>query len=74
MPRPFSIALLLLVVAALAAFLRPVIGVYLIVFLTLVGDYVTTEWWPFFRNLSSRESIMYLHDSIILSPLELLAA
>ena len=29
-----------LVLAALAAFLRPAIGVYLIVFLTLVGDYV----------------------------------
>ena len=36
--EPFSIALLILVVACVTAFVRPVVGVYLILFLTLVGD------------------------------------
>ena len=72
--EPFSIALLVLVVACVAAFVRPVVGVYLIMFLTLVGDPVTMEWWPFTKNMSSRESILFVSDQLFLNPLEVLAA
>ena len=72
-PEPFPIALLVLVLACVAAFFRPVVGVYVLVFLTMVGDTVTMEWWPFTKNMSSRESIFFVNDQLFLSPLELLA-
>ena len=71
-PDPFPLALAVLVLASVAAFLRPTIGVYLIVFLTLIGDGVTTAWWPFAKNLSSRESILFVHDALAINPLEIL--
>lgn len=71
-PQPFSIAFVVLAFACAAAFLRPTIGVYLIVFLTLIGDIATTPWWPFTKNMSSRESIFYVADSISINPLEVL--
>ena len=73
-PRPFSVAFVVLVLAALACSLRPRIGVYTIVALTLIGDTGTTPWWPFTKNLSSRESILYLTDSVSVNPLEILLA
>lgn len=72
--NPFSVALVVLFVACTAAFVRPVVGVYLIMFLTLVGDAVTMEWWPFTKNMSSRESIFFVNDQLFLNPLEVLAA
>jgi hypothetical protein len=71
-PEAFSIAFGVLVMASVACFVRPTIGVYVIVTLTLIGDTVTTSWWPFTKNLSSRESIFYVHDSIPINPLEIL--
>jgi hypothetical protein len=71
-PRPFSVALVVLVLAVLACSLRPRIGVYVIVSLTLIGDIVTTAWWPFTKNLSSKESILYLTDSVSINPLEIM--
>ena len=73
-PKPFSIAFVVLVLTCAAAFLRPTIGVYLIVFLSLIGDIVTTPWWPFTKNMSSRESIFYVADSLSINPLEVLLA
>jgi hypothetical protein len=72
-PDPFPIAFLVLALSCVAAFLRPVVGVYILVFLTMVGDAVTMSWWPFTKNMSSRESILFVHDQLILNPLELLA-
>ncbi|MET0147158.1 MAG: O-antigen ligase family protein [Ilumatobacteraceae bacterium] len=72
-PKPLSLALVLLIATFVTAALRPVVGVYLLLFFTLVGDLVTTEWWPFTKNMSSQESILYINDGLILSPLEFLA-
>jgi hypothetical protein len=69
-----SIALLVLVVAICAAAVRPILGLYSIVFFTLIGDAITVNWFPFGKNLSSRESLLYLSDSLTLSPLEILVA
>src|SRR6188508_3332177 len=73
-PEPFPIALLVLMLACVCAFLRPAAGVYVLVFLTMVGDVVTMPWWPFTKNMSSHESILYVNDNLFLNPLEVLAA
>lgn len=67
-----SIALFVLLGAVVAAGIRPVLGVYAIVFLTMVGDNVTSEWFPFAKNLSAKESLLYLSNQFFLSPLEIL--
>jgi O-antigen ligase len=70
--RPFvgvSGSILLLIM--LAWFLRPRLSLYATAFLALVGDIVTIPWWPFNKNLSSWESIFYVGDGIVISPLEL---
>jgi hypothetical protein len=70
-PKPLSVAFVILIVSCVASMLRPTIGVYVILFLTLVGDAATMTWWPFVKNMSSRESIMFVSDSLFLTPLEL---
>lgn len=40
--------------------------------LTLTGDIVTVWWFPFAKNLSSSESIMYVSDAVSVSPLEIM--
>jgi O-antigen ligase len=72
-PEPFPIALLVLILSCICAFFRPAAGIYVLVFLTMVGDAVTMPWWPFTKNMSSHESIFFVNDNIILSPLEVLA-
>lgn len=71
-PHPFSLAFLLLVLSGCAVLVRPEIGVYLIVVLTMVGDSVVAPWYPFAKNLSSRESILFIADPLTISPLEVL--
>lgn len=73
-PKAFSLALLGIVFVCVAAFVRPAVGVYSIVFFSLVGDSETTNWWPFTKNLSMRESIFFVHDSLPITPLELVLA
>jgi hypothetical protein len=70
--RPFvgmSGSILLLIM--LAWFFRPRLSLYATTFLALVGDIVTVSWWPFSKNLSSYESIFYVGDGVVISPLEL---
>jgi hypothetical protein len=49
---------------------QPRYGVYLIIFLSLVGDKGLIYWYPFLLNFSSGESLLYLNPSIIFSPME----
>ena len=67
-----GIALLVLLGAIGAAALRPIAGVFAIVFLGLMGDGETSAWFPFAKNLSSKESLLYVSDGLPLSPLEIL--
>ena len=71
-PDPFSIALLLLVMCCAAVVARPILGVYGAAFLTMVGDTVTVPWYPFTKNFSSRESILFLNDGLTINPLEII--
>lgn len=70
-PQPTAIAYAVLLFGAVCIVVRPVLGVYLVVFLTLLGDQQLAWWYPFTLNLSSRGSVLYLHDMLIVSPLEL---
>lgn len=51
--------------------IRPRATLYFTLLLTAVSDGVTLWWFPFVKNLSSRESISYVADSATLSPLDL---
>jgi O-antigen ligase len=70
--QPFSLALLMLTLGVLVALARPAIGIYLMVFFTIVGDTSITSWYPFTKNFSSGESLLYLSDQFIVSPLEVM--
>lgn len=68
----FSLAFLALMLSCLAAVVRPVIGVHLIIFWSLIGDIQTMEWWPMTKNMSSRESMFFVSDGFSITPLEVL--
>lgn len=70
-PASTPLASALLIAGAALIVYRPLIGVYLVVFFTLLGDTQLAWWYPFAKNLSSRESVLFVHQAVILSPLEL---
>jgi hypothetical protein len=70
----FPLAFVLLACLAMSIFVKPILGVYLTIFLALVGDGPTIEWYPFALNFSSRQSILFLHDSLTISPIEVYLA
>src|SRR5262245_59870361 len=72
--QPFSLALVIVVLGAIVALVRPVAGVYLVALFAMVGDIVASNWYPFTWNFSSRESILYISDGITMSPLDLYVA
>jgi hypothetical protein len=49
---------------------QPRCGVYLIVCLTLAGDPVLSPWYPFIKNFSSYESLLFVDKAVIFSPVE----
>ena len=68
---PFlGLSLVLILLLVLGWVLHPRATVYATLFLTTVSEYVTVWWFPFARNFSNRESISYLSDSLIISPLD----
>jgi O-antigen ligase len=71
-PQPLALPLTMLLLAAGAVALKPVFGIYLIGFFVLFSDASISPWFPFAKNLSSRESVLYLSDGLTISPLEVL--
>ncbi|MEY2521606.1 MAG: hypothetical protein QOJ66_171 [Ilumatobacteraceae bacterium] len=69
-PGVFSIALAALLLTALAWMAKPIVGMHLILLFTLFGDYVTINWFPFAKNLSSVESLLFVSNQLTISPLE----
>jgi hypothetical protein len=69
-PDPAMIAWLCYAAGIVAIFYRPRFGVYLIVGWTLAADATLMWWYPFTKNLSSVESLMYVSKGVIFSPLE----
>lgn len=72
--HPFSVAFLLLVIVAGICIVRPVAGVFVVVFLVMLGDPLTSSWYPFTKNLSSAESILFVSNQMIFNPLEICLA
>lgn len=70
-PAPSFIAWILYIVGVSVILIKPRYGLYMVVFLTLAGDFRLTPWYPFTKNFSSQESLLYLHDAVIVSPLEM---
>jgi len=70
-PNPAIIAALIIFAAAVAIFYEPRYGVYLTLFFALVGDNTMLPWYPFYKNLSSVESLFFLDKALIFSPLEI---
>jgi hypothetical protein len=57
--------------SGLAAILyQPRYGVYLILFFTLLADASLMPWYPFQKNFSSAESLLFFNSAMIFSPLE----
>ncbi len=71
-PAPATVAVYLVLAAAIV--IRPIVGVYAITLLTLVGDAKVASWYPFAKNFSSRESISYVSDALTLTPIDLILA
>lgn len=68
---PFALAFAALACIVVAIAMRPVGGVYLIVFFAVLGDGATMQAYPFTINFSSPQSMLYILDSLTFTPLEL---
>ncbi len=66
-----GISLALIVALLLGWVIRPRATLYAALFLTALSDLVTISWFPFVKNLSSRESISFVADAFTVSPLDL---
>ncbi len=73
-PSFASIGWLFFLVGAIAIFYQPRYGVYLIAGFSLVGDSLLTPWYPFVKNLSSAESLLYVGRATSFSPAEICIA
>ena len=69
-PTPFPLALLCLIIGAVVMLFRPVLGIYMVAFLSFIGDYTAIGSYPFTKNLSSKESMLFISSALSLSPLE----
>ena len=60
----------LFVAGAAAIVAQPRCGVYLMVFGALAGDDMLMPGYPFAKGFSSHESVFFVHDALLVSPLE----
>ncbi len=70
-PGPFVLALVLLAVTLIVWFVKPLVGLCATVFFALIADGTGAPWYPFLKGFSAHESILFLSNSLIVSPLEL---
>lgn len=71
-PRLLPQTVLFVGLGVVVAAARPLAGLHLLTFFTLLGDASILPWYPFAKNLSSRESVFFVDDAMTLSPLELM--
>jgi len=67
----FAPAAVVVLLGMVVCVTRPVWGVYFTVAITMLGDVSIFPSYPFIKNLSSPESILYLGEGLPVSPLEL---
>lgn len=70
-PAPFAIGFGLLCVVLVAWFVKPLLGLCLTVTAALISDSNVMSWYPANKGFSARESMLFLADAAIISPLEL---
>lgn len=70
-PHMATFIWVLFFLGAAAIIYQPRYGVYLTLLLALPGDALLLHWYPFVKNLSSSESILFLNKSIAVSPAEI---
>ncbi len=70
-PSPATIGWLIYAIGIAALFYEPRYGVYLLIFLSLLGDSLVAPWYPFNKNLSSAESLFFVNSAMKFSPLEI---
>ncbi len=46
----------------------PRVGLHLPMFFAQIVDAITVSWFPFNKNLSSKESILYFDDQLTITP------
>lgn len=66
----FSVAATLYMLGIAVTLAKPRIGAYLLIFLAIVGEPDTMSWYPFNKNGSSAESILFVDDRLVASPFE----
>lgn len=69
-PSPAAIAWVILLTVVAAALYNPRYGLYALCALAMMHDGVLVPWYPFMKNFSSVESLLYLHDAAIINPAE----
>jgi hypothetical protein len=69
-PEPVLFAWIAYVAGAALILIQPRWGIYLIIFLALLGDARLMPAYPFLKNFSSNESLFYISDAYIISALE----
>ncbi len=67
---PAAIGWLLYLIGVVIIMVQPRYGVYLIIFFALAGDALLMYWYPFTKNFSSGESLLYLNNAVYMSPME----
>ena len=67
-------AWIILIGIFIAIIREPRYGIYAIMLFALMGDNKMSWWLPFTKNFSSKESLLYLSDSLPFSPQELCIA
>ncbi|MGH7289759.1 MAG: O-antigen ligase family protein, partial [Myxococcota bacterium] len=65
------VAVALYLLGAAAILFEPRYGLYLILFGALLGDAILLPWYPFVKGCSSPESLFFVDDRFIVSPLEI---
>jgi hypothetical protein len=73
-PAPLSLGVLILLVLVAAAVARPELGLWFIAFLGVAGDPITAPWYPFAKTMSSKGSMLYVSNAVVVNPVELFLA
>jgi hypothetical protein len=71
-PRFFSLPLTMLLISSVLVIVKPVAGPYVIAFFAVMSDGVINPWYPFTFGLSNQGSVLFVTNSLTISPLELL--
>lgn len=73
-PNAAHLPAALLLIALVAIAVRPALGIHVVVVATLLSDISVAPWYPFVKNFSSEESVLFVSARLIVNPLEVVLA